>query len=281
MKFDEDNLERAVVARLSMDPEQMSDADEDPISLTVLAGLPAGMTNIEYLVGCWKRWQPERNKLGAGKDAESIKRISAMDTIKRTIIENIGLQFQEPQLFPQPSGKPLGAVELVPPLLQLPDLEQSPFINLEQHQVISLLNDIVHVYQEPSDLLDVLGTPYLQAVVEKLGARKGQMQSFLAAIPGAQTDKDGIMDLTGQDWRNVVRAVQDLSEIKPIASMVSSLTENLKNVTERPKSQFVEMPSWCPAGAPAQTFEIESLLGPLLRLGCFTDAFVRSCRYLE
>ena len=38
--------------------------------------------------------------------------------------------------------------------------------------------------------------------------------------------------------------------------------------------QFVEMPNWCPAGSPANTFEIEVLLGPLLRLGCFADAFV-------
>ena len=36
------------------------------------------------------------------------------------------------------------------------------------------------------------------------------------------------------------------------------------------------MPNWIPAGAPAQTVELESLMGPLLRLGCFTDSAVRS-----
>lgn len=220
LKFNEDNLERAIVARLSMDPEEMSDAVDDPIALTVLASLPAGMTNIEYLVGCWKRLQPERTKLGAAKDAETAKRMAALDSIKQKIIENIGLQFQEPLLFPQPSGKALGAVELIPPLLQLPSQEQSSVINLEQHQVLSLLNDVTQIYSESSDLVDVLGTPYLQAVVEMLGARKATMQSFLAAIPGTKLDQDGIMDFTGQEWRSVVRAVVDLSEMKPIASIV-------------------------------------------------------------
>lgn len=116
LRFDEDNLERAIVARLSMDPESMSDLEDEDggeeseeyaaVKVTVLANLPAKMTNLEYLVQCWKKWPIERNKFNAikGHGEEVSKRIKALDIAKRKILENIGLQLQEPELFPQPSG---------------------------------------------------------------------------------------------------------------------------------------------------------------------------------
>lgn len=109
LRFNEDNLERAIVARLSMDPAQMVDdeeAEKNPIAVTVLAGLPTDLTNLEYLVGCWRRWHTERTRLGNPKatDAEVMKRAQALDYIKQKLLEGIGLQLQEPELFPQPSG---------------------------------------------------------------------------------------------------------------------------------------------------------------------------------
>jgi ubiquitin conjugation factor E4 B len=74
--------------------------------LTVLAGLQNGMTNLEYLVGCWRRWHNERTRFGAPKqpDEETLKRMQALEFIKQKVLEGIGLQLQEPELFPQPSG---------------------------------------------------------------------------------------------------------------------------------------------------------------------------------
>jgi ubiquitin conjugation factor E4 B len=227
MRFDEENLERAIVARLSMDPQDMSDAEDDPVKVTVLSSLPANLTNLEYLVSCWKRWPAERTRLGqpSAPNEELSRRIAALDFIKRKIVEGIGLQLQEPTLFPQPNDKTSGGEELVPPLLQLNTLPTSPLLPLEQHQVISLLTDIAAVYStatSSADLVDVLGVPLLQAVIDKLGAKQGSIQAILAQLNPASTSQDGIMDLTGMEWRSVLRAVNDLTEVKPIANMVSS-----------------------------------------------------------
>lgn len=109
LRFNEDNLERAIVARLSLDPAQMIDdeeAEKNPVALTVLAGLPAELTNLEYLVGCWRRWHAERTRFGNPKqpDAEASKRIQSLELVRQKILEGVGLQLQEPELFPQPSG---------------------------------------------------------------------------------------------------------------------------------------------------------------------------------
>lgn len=230
LRFDEDNVDAAIVARLSMDPEEMSEADEDPVRLTVLASLPGKLTNLEYLVSCWKRWPAERNKLPAkspsasdGAASEVSRRIAALDLIKRKVLENIGLQLQEPSLFPQPSGKPLGGLEFVPALLQLPSIPASPLLPLESHQVLSLLGELAATYStatSSADLVDVLGVPVLQAVIDKLGAKQSSIQAMLSRIQGAGAQQGAIMDLTGMDWRGVVRSINDLTEIKPIANMV-------------------------------------------------------------
>ena len=230
MRFDEENLERAIVARLSMDAEQMSEADEDPVAVTVLASLPPRLTNLEHLVQCWKRWGPERARLGPisvkpAADSELAKRIEALDFIKRKIIEGIGLQLQEPSLFPQPSDKTLGGPELLPSLLQLPNLESSPLLVLESHQALALLSDIASVYSTPAssaDLVDVLGVPLLQPIIDKLGAKESSIQAMLRAVQGANPSRDGILDLAGLEWRNVVRTVNDIAEIKALANMVRS-----------------------------------------------------------
>lgn len=109
LRFSEDSLERAIVARLSLDPAQMIDdeeAEKNPVALTVLAGLPTDLTNLEYLVGCWRRWHIERTRFGnpKGTDAEVVKRSQALEFVKQKLLEGIGLQLQEPELFPQPSG---------------------------------------------------------------------------------------------------------------------------------------------------------------------------------
>ena len=214
------------MARLSLDPDEMSDVDDDPVKLTVLASLPAKMTNLEYLVACWKRWPVERNKLGQIKsaDQEISKRIESLEYVKRKIIEGIGLQLQEPTLFPQPSAKPLGAIELLPALLQISSLSSSASLQLEAHQVLSLLADISAAYSSPttsSDLVDVIGIPFLQILIEKLGAKQSSIQALLAGLNGAGVQEGGVLDLTSMDWRNVVRSVNDLTDIKAIANMVN------------------------------------------------------------
>ena len=56
----EDNIDRILLARLSLDPSAMP---EDPELITTLASLPQGETTFEYLVKCWKRCLDARYQL--------------------------------------------------------------------------------------------------------------------------------------------------------------------------------------------------------------------------
>lgn len=242
LRFDEDNLDRAIVARLSMDAAQLAGEEDvemedssaedaertDPaVRMTVLAGLPPNTTNLEYLVGCWRRWPAERAKLGNAKasEAETSKRVQALELVKRKIVENIGLQLQEPELFPQPAGKMLGGVELLPSLLQSPSVPSTPQMALDSYQTLQLLADLTSVYstsQSSSELVDIVGSPILQPLIDRLGAKQGGIQSMLAAMGApAHQVQQGILDLTTMEWRTVVRAVSELAENKAVANMVS------------------------------------------------------------
>lgn len=120
--------------------------------------------------------------------------------------------------------KALGGDELVPPLLQLSSVPTSPALSLDERQVITLLTELATAYSttgSPEELVDIIGVPVVQKVIDKLGAKSSGIQAMLAAINGANTGTSAIMDLTGSDWRAVVRAVNDLTEVKSIGAMVS------------------------------------------------------------
>lgn len=117
----------------------------------------------------------------------------------------------------------MGGAELLPPLLQMERYPASPLLSLEPHQVLSLLSDIAATYSTPTssaDLVDVLGTPFVQRLVDVLGARESSLQAIIAAMNPNQPQSSNILDLTGLEWRNVIRSLNDCTDIKPIANMV-------------------------------------------------------------
>jgi hypothetical protein len=174
-------------------------------------------------------------------------------------------------------SRTLGGEELLPPLLQLSKFPQKPALTLDDHQVITLLSELATAYTatgSSADLVDIIGIPILQKAIDKLGAKQGSIQAMLAALSGANAGSSAVMDLTESDWRAVARAVNELAEVKIIAAMVCASSVHQILGTDMASRQFTEMPNWGAPAATAPTFEIESLLGPLLRLGCFFDAFV-------
>lgn len=98
-------------------------------------------------------------------------------------------------------------------------------MSLDEHQIITLLTELAAAYTttgSPEDLVDIIGVPVVQKVIDKLGAKSSSIQAMLAAINGANAGAgSSVMDLTGSDWRAVVRVVNDLAEVKMIGAMVS------------------------------------------------------------
>ncbi|CAG8526533.1 3489_t:CDS:10 [Diversispora eburnea] len=93
-KFNKSNLDNSLVARLSLDPNQMRDEDED----VIVPQIPS----FDYLLDCWKR-------------AVEIKR----NLLTRLIINYSGLVIQYPDMFPQVNNTSIeyGPQQLVQRLL--------------------------------------------------------------------------------------------------------------------------------------------------------------------
>ncbi|KAF7965550.1 hypothetical protein HWV62_42882, partial [Athelia sp. TMB] len=115
-----DIADRLLIARLELDPQSMSD-DLDYVS--VLASLPAQQTVFEYLIGCWKRLNTARSavlkKAGISNvfkigytPVEAQQALGALEKLRELVVSYTGLTLQEPEMFPQPQGKPLGPTEL-------------------------------------------------------------------------------------------------------------------------------------------------------------------------
>lgn len=97
-------------------------------------------------------------------------------------------------------------------------------MSLDERQVITLLTELAAAYTttgSPEELVDIIGLPVVQKVVDKLGAKSSSIHAMLAAINGAGAAPSGVMDLTGSDWRSVVRVISEMTEVKSIGAMVS------------------------------------------------------------
>jgi ubiquitin conjugation factor E4 B len=233
-------VDRLLIARLSLDVTNMSD---DPEELTVLAGLPSNQTSFEYLVECWKRCAVERAKLLSRKGLEpqeTSKRLGALEEIKNLIISYAGLSLQDSSMFPQPSGKPTGPVELAPSILN--SSTQTSTL-LASHQLQSFLSDLAKRFSPTPD------HPDEDTLLEIMGP-------VIKTVAGAYQKEPARYTMSGLEWQEPLRALLGLTEIKPIAAI------------------FPELPEWSP-NTHAALFELQSLLGPAMRLGCFPDRFVR------
>ncbi|EPQ54429.1 hypothetical protein GLOTRDRAFT_139020 [Gloeophyllum trabeum ATCC 11539] len=236
-RLDAEILDRVLIARLELDPQAMSD---DLEFLPVLASLPP-QTIFEYLVGCWKRINSARSALMKKNypPSEVQQALGVLDKLRDLVISYAGLTLQEPEMFPQPSGRDLGPAELVAPLLSLTSLSAPllsssyPDASLSPSDVEPFLHDLVRRFEPDGELDGVLGP-----VVERLLFHEALFR------PGGIGGGDA-------SWRGVLGGLEALVAIKPVAAMIT------------------RMERWNPPGASASTFEKESLMGPLLRLGVF------------
>ncbi|KAF9046597.1 ubiquitin elongating factor core-domain-containing protein [Panaeolus papilionaceus] len=233
-----DILDRLLIARLELDPQVMTDELD---YLPIMVSLPPQQTVFEYLVGCWKRLNAARSAL-IKKNYTPVDRENAekgLEKIRTLIISYAGLTLQEPEMFPQPTGRALGPPELVAPLLSLSALSAplssaTPNPNtLTPSDIEQFLQDLAHRFEPDNELDDILA-PVIRGLL---------FHPSLFRPEG----------LGGGDasWRGVISGLEALVSIKSIATMVT------------------RMPEWIPANATAHNFEQFSLMGPLCRLGVF------------
>ncbi|KAK0221612.1 ubiquitin elongating factor core-domain-containing protein [Armillaria fumosa] len=239
-KLDENLVDRLLIARLEIDPQQMSD---DLEYMPVLASLPPQQTVFEYLVGCWKRLNISRNALikKGYTPADTQNALNRLEKIRDLIISYAGLTLQEPEMFPQPTGRPLGAAELLSPLLSLSALS-APLLSgpvsssnvLGPSDIEQFLQDLARRFEPDNEIDGILG-PVVQQLL---------FHPSLFRPEG----------LGGGDasWRGVVSGLEALVSVKAIANMITRMEE------------------WNPPSATAPTFETASLMGPLCRLGVFS-----------
>ncbi|KAL1722762.1 ubiquitin elongating factor core-domain-containing protein [Schizophyllum commune] len=237
IRLSTDIVDRLLIARLELDPQSMTD---DLDYLPVLTSLPPEQTIFEYLVGCWKRQNQVRSALlkKGYPPTDTQKAVEKLDKIKDLVISYAGLTLQEPEMFPQPSNKPIGPIELVNPLLSLSafttPLGSSPQSgSLSASDVEPFLHDLARRFEPDNEIDGVLGP-----VVKLLAYHPSLAQP--EGIAGA--------DAT---WRGVIGGLEALVSVKPIAVMITRLDE------------------FIPDNATAPTFERLALLGPVSRLNVF------------
>ncbi|KIK52087.1 hypothetical protein GYMLUDRAFT_50156 [Collybiopsis luxurians FD-317 M1] len=234
-----DLIDRLLIARLEIDPQTMTD---DLEYLPVLASLPPQQTIFEYLVGSWKRLNASRTALikKGYPPVETQNALSKLDKVRDLVISYAGLTLQEPEMFPQPSGRPLGPPELVAPLLSLSALSTPLYSSntsspntLSPSDVEQFLQDLARRFEPDNEIDDVLGPVIRQLLFHESLFRPEGLGGGMAS------------------WRGVTSGLEALVSVKSIAAMIT------------------RMPEWNPAHANAANFETLSLMGPLCRLGVF------------
>lgn len=247
--------DRLLIGRLELDPEAMSD-DQEQVS--VLTSLPPNQTTFEYLVDCWKRLNAQRHvTLKKGLQPNDLEKVNALlEKLRDLIISYAGLTLQEPTMFPQPqTGKPLGAEELLPSLYAL-GTSTSVFSSSGDagtlldpgSEVEPFLIDIAKRFDKDG-LEDVLGGVVRLVVFSPSLA--GGMVHTTATLP---------MSISPTSWRSSVSALQCLFSIKQIAAMITGLPEWNPPVRDKDTTTGVKN---------GKEHEVGSILGMVMRLGIF------------
>ncbi|KAG2102251.1 ubiquitin elongating factor core-domain-containing protein [Suillus discolor] len=247
MTLTNDIVDRLLITRLELNAQAMSD---DLEYVSVLASLPP-QSVFEYLVGCWKRINTAKSILLKKNPVSETQQATALlNRLRDLIISYIGLNLQDPEMFPQPADRlpsTLGSHELLSPLLSLSALSTPLYASttasqttLAPTEVQPFLQDLVARFAEPDELLITLSTLVRTLVAHTL------------LIPS-----EGIGGSGGDSaWRGVIGGMEALVGVRPIAEMIT------------------RMPQWLGEGfgveVTAANFERLSLMGPLLRLGTFS-----------
>ncbi|KAI8978027.1 ubiquitin elongating factor core-domain-containing protein [Pilobolus umbonatus] len=194
-------LDRIIVARLSLDPNETHEDLPDDIKQEL------HILHFDYLLNCWKQaHEIRRNTLLRSKNLDKAvvqERINALDSIKALLVSYSGLVLQIPDMFPQivVNSINLGPGQLVPRLKALPDTPQG----LPADYLIELANRF------KDDGLDMILGPALCAIATQL-CNVNILGEFQASI----------------------QAFTVVTEIKAIATMITTLPEfNPENVSAK------------------------------------------------
>ncbi|GAA5886450.1 hypothetical protein JCM16303_001413 [Sporobolomyces ruberrimus] len=250
-----DYTDRLILSRLSLTPNHMT---EDPELVTVIASLPRDETAFQYLGGCWKRERAERYKVVLKKDSDSEeakKRLAVLNDIKALLVSYIGLVLMDPTMFPQDhiTSKPVGSLELEPLLIPQSQLPQP--IPLQSSDLPSLLTDLSLRYT-PSEAND--GESGLDEILLPLLQRWGSILLLNKLDIGGGGN---LANTNGLGWRDIFLALQNLTEVKPIAKLMTELRG--WNPLKESEGGAMEVK--------AEEFEYRALWGPWLRLTSFPD----------
>ncbi|SCZ89889.1 BZ3500_MvSof-1268-A1-R1_Chr1-3g01641 [Microbotryum saponariae] len=263
LKLDAESIDRLLLARLSLSPSLMTD---DPEIITVVASLPENQTPFGYLGGCWKRERAERQKLLSRRvrcksshdvcrsqnlsAADRSARVEVLNKAKALIVSYTGLVLIDPSMFPQEHTTPTSPGPLELAGLLLPMSNTGPKTStLQSTDLPALLQDLAGRFT-PSPANDEEGG--LEEVIGPL------ISHFGTQLIAHKVDIGGSTSVNGASWRDVLGAVQTLSEIKGVASTLPQCHNWV--VTGTPQAQ-------------APLIEMLSLLGPFLRLSAFPDSF--------
>lgn len=181
---------------------------DDPELLPVIAGLSPSETTFEYLVGCWRRLYGatrDLNRLGYDKSNWA----PTFDKIKALVISYCGMSLEDPSMFPQPTDKPLGPAEFLPILLSISPSTGDP--------LVSSTPLVTHTVLPADDLL-----PFLHDLAN--GVSADQLADTITptlSLFFQEWFKIASPDLLGSDWQRYLGAVNTLTQVKPIAALVS------------------------------------------------------------
>ncbi|KAG0210185.1 hypothetical protein BGX33_005091 [Mortierella sp. NVP41] len=192
------SLDRVLVDRLSVDPNDNANAD-------LLDRGQLRLPLADYLLDCWRRLELIRSQTARSKvlPANVVEeRVQTLTVAKGLLVSYAGLVLQMPDMFPQiQNGTNLGAQQLIRRLLADPDTSSGV--------PIDFLKDIADRFKD--DGLDAI----IQPVVAGLAAR-----ARTATI------------LT--DWRTPLRALLTLIDVPAIAASITQVaTWNPANATAR------------------------------------------------
>lgn len=198
-KLSQTHLDRIIVARLSLDPNESHDELPKDIADTLY------VLHFDYLLNCWKQaYDIRRNTFVRSKNLEKAvleQRLNVLDHVRQLIISYSGLVVQMPDMFPQVQSDNLGPEQLIPRLKAEPDTNEgfpSEYIN----ELVTRFNE------DGLDLIFGTALTYLSSEVRQYS----------------------ILD----NYKSTVSSLAYISENKAIASMIASLPEfNPKNATAK------------------------------------------------
>ncbi|CAO1622459.1 unnamed protein product [Parajaminaea phylloscopi] len=292
----------------SLEEASSTSQNDDAVSLTVLASLDEDETSWDWLVACWKRCEAEKVKARKGMGDRAAEAIALIDEAQGLITSYAGLVLITPEMFPsaaKKSGQRLSPLVLVPSILNMAGASASAsqsstsahWASFDQHEVVIFLSWLATRF-EADELEQIIG-PSVCEVARRIrdgaqtddgqtrtatastsdnaanpealqaAAQSGDVQTVLAHLLGlngtggphaggngarsAQPHARG-MHIGDFEWRSHALPIVELVDLnKNIASAIS------------------HMSAFNPPDSAASRLELDSALGPIVRLGAFAD----------